>query len=104
VWCASYKLKDSITSQAQLSWWGRHKTWMTSEKNISNDQWEALACLCKHPSVIKFLAIHIETMETYTLWWNGGTFREVLDYYTKYSPIINKIISYYSKGGLDMEG
>jgi hypothetical protein len=29
---------------------------------------EALACLCKHPSVIKFLIIHTETMEAYTLW------------------------------------
>jgi len=35
---------------------------------------ETLACPCKHPSVIKFLAIHIEIMEAYALWWNGGTF------------------------------
>jgi hypothetical protein len=28
---------------------------------------EALACMCEHPSVIKFLAIHVETMEVYTL-------------------------------------
>jgi hypothetical protein len=34
---------------------------------------EALACLCEHPSVIKFLAIHTKTMEAYTLWWNEGT-------------------------------
>jgi len=34
---------------------------------------EALAYTCEHPSVIKFLAIHIETMEAYMLWWNGGT-------------------------------
>jgi hypothetical protein len=27
---------------------------------------EALAYTCEHPSVIKFLAIHIETMEAYT--------------------------------------
>jgi len=34
---------------------------------------EALTCPCEHPSVIKFLAIHTKTMESYTLWWNGGT-------------------------------
>jgi hypothetical protein len=46
---------------------------------------EVLASPCKHPSVIKFLAIHTKTMEAYTLWWNGGTFQEMLDYNTKYS-------------------
>jgi len=29
---------------------------------------EALVCLCKHSSVIKFFAIHVETMEAHTLW------------------------------------
>jgi len=53
---------------------------------------EALACSCEHLSVIKFLAIHIETMETYTLWWNGGTFQKMLDYNTKYSPITDNYI------------
>ncbi len=50
---------------------------------------EALACTWKHPSVIKFLAIHTKTMEAYTLWWNGETLGEMLDYNTKYSPIID---------------
>jgi hypothetical protein len=50
---------------------------------------EALACLCEHPSVIKFLAIYTKTIETYTLWWNGGTFRKMLDYNTNYSPVID---------------
>jgi hypothetical protein len=34
---------------------------------------KALVCPCEHPSVIKFLAIHLKTMETCTLWWNEGT-------------------------------
>jgi hypothetical protein len=34
---------------------------------------EALVYPCKHLSVIKFLAIHLETMKAYTLWCNGGT-------------------------------
>jgi hypothetical protein len=64
---------------------------------------EALACSCEHLGVIKFLTIHIETMEAYTLWWNGGTFWEILDYNTKYPPIIdNGILLHY--GWLDMEG
>jgi hypothetical protein len=49
---------------------------------------KALACLCEHPDVIKFLAMHIETMEAYTLWWNGETFRKLLNYNMKYSAII----------------
>ncbi len=34
---------------------------------------EALACPCEHLGVIKFLAIHIQTMEAYKLCWIGGT-------------------------------
>jgi hypothetical protein len=32
---------------------------------------EAFACPISHPKVIKFLAIHSQMMEAYTLWWNG---------------------------------
>ncbi len=28
-------------------------------------------------------------MEAYTLWWNGGPLREMLDYNTKYTPIMD---------------
>jgi hypothetical protein len=46
-----------------------------------DDEWEvckqrsieALVYPCKHVNVIKFLAIHLETMKVYTLWWNRGT-------------------------------
>jgi hypothetical protein len=50
---------------------------------------EALACLCEHLSAIKLFAIHIETMEAYTLWWNGGTLRKMFNYNMKYSPIMD---------------
>jgi hypothetical protein len=53
---------------------------------------EALACSCKHPCVIKFFAMHIETMDAYTLWWNGRTFQKMLDYNTKCFPIIDNHI------------
>jgi hypothetical protein len=37
VWCARCKSKDSITSQAQLNWQGRHQKWMTSKKQVKID-------------------------------------------------------------------
>jgi hypothetical protein len=55
--------------------WEAHKQWLM----------EGLASPWKHPNVIKFLAIHIKTMEAYKLWWNGGTLQELLDYNMKYS-------------------
>ncbi len=61
--------------------WETRKQWST----------EALACPCKHISVIKFLVIHIETMEVYTLCWNGGPLWKMLDYSTKYSFIIDNL-------------
>ncbi len=41
-------------------------------------------------------------MEAYTLWWNGRTFREMLDYNTKYSPIIDSH-TLMQQGGPNME-
>ena len=32
----------------------------------------------QHPSMIKFWAIHHKTMESYTLWWNGGSLASFL--------------------------
>jgi hypothetical protein len=34
---------------------------------------EALTCPVSHAGVIKFWALHPNTMEAYTLWWNGGS-------------------------------
>jgi hypothetical protein len=59
------------------------------QKTCKQQLVEALACPCKHLGVIKFLAIHTETMEAYIVWWNGGILLEMLDYNTKYSPITN---------------
>jgi hypothetical protein len=36
---------------------------------------EALACAIEHYGVIKFWAVNSQTMEAYTLWWNGGFVR-----------------------------
>jgi hypothetical protein len=77
VWCTRCKSKDLIASQARLNWWGIK----VNDKQEARKQqsMKALACPCEHIGVIKFLAIHTETMEAYTLWWNGGTFRKMLN-------------------------
>ena len=39
---------------------------------------EACVNLIQHPGMIKFWAIHHKTMESYTLWWNGGSLASFL--------------------------
>ena len=34
---------------------------------------EACVNPIQHPGMIKFWAVHYKTMESYTLWWNGGS-------------------------------
>jgi hypothetical protein len=72
------------------------------QKTCQQQSMEALACPCKHLGVIKFLAIHIETMDAYTLCLNGGTFREMLDYNMKYSFVTNNRTLLWQRGP-DME-
>jgi hypothetical protein len=43
-------------------------------KHTNNIFVKVLACPCEYLDVIKFLVIHSNTMEAYTLWWNGATF------------------------------
>jgi hypothetical protein len=81
------------------------KTPKTYDNPKTHKQWsmKALECQCEHLGVIKFLAIHIETMEAYTLWWNGGTLRKMLDCNMKYSPIMDNRTLLW-QGGPYMEG
>jgi hypothetical protein len=58
---------------------------MTNEKHAHND-YETLACPYEHLVVIKLLAIHIETMKAYTLWWNGGTLQTMVELQHKVLP------------------
>ena len=46
---------------------------------------EALVCPVQHPGVVKFWAIHTNSMEAYTLWWNGDCLRNFLKLNTKTS-------------------
>ncbi len=68
------------------------------QKECKQQSVKVLACSCKHLGVIKFLAIHIEIMEAYTLCWNGGTFQDLL-IKTWNTPPLWPIIPYCGKGG-----
>jgi hypothetical protein len=50
---------------------------------------EALVCSTNHSGVINFYAIHIGTMEVYQLWWNEGTFWEILKYHDSQNQSFN---------------
>jgi hypothetical protein len=52
---------------------------------------EALACPILHAGVIKFWALHPNTMEAYTLWWNRGSWQS---FWTKYNSKVSKATSY----------
>jgi hypothetical protein len=52
---------------------------------------EALACPASHAGVIKFWALHPNTMEAYTLWWNGGSLHS---FWTKYNSKVSEATSY----------
>ena len=41
---------------------------------------EALACLVDHPGVIKIQYLNMRTYESYSLWWNGGSIRDMRNY------------------------
>ncbi len=100
--CAKCKLKGLITSQTPLNWWGRPPKQMKNKKTRKQRLVKVIVCPCKHLGVIKFLAIHLNTMEDYTLWWNGSMLQKMLDYNTKYLPILNNQMFLWQKG-LDME-
>ena len=62
---------------------------------------EALACSISHPGVIKFWALHPNTMEAYTLWWNGGS---LLSFLTKYNSKVSEATPYNEYHLVNVEG
>jgi hypothetical protein len=52
---------------------------------------EALACPVSHVGVIKFWALHPNTIEAYTLCWNGGS---LYSFWTKYNSKVFEATSY----------
>jgi hypothetical protein len=55
---------------------------------------ETLACPVSHVGVIKFWALHPNTMEAYTLWWNGGLHGSLHSFLTKYNSKVSEATSY----------
>jgi hypothetical protein len=99
MWCGAQGVNQKIWSHPKHDWVGEENTkdgWQ--EKTHEQQLVEALACPCEHLSVIKFLSIHIETIEAYTLWRNGGTFWKMLDYNMKYSPITDNHTLLWERG------
>jgi serine/threonine protein kinase len=50
---------------------GKLPTAKTEKEKREQRSLEAMICPVAHPGVIKFWALHPQTMEAYTLWWNG---------------------------------
>jgi hypothetical protein len=59
------------------------------DKQEACKQQSVEACPCEHLGVIKFLTIHIETIEAYTFAVEWRNIQKKFDYNTKYSPIID---------------
>ena len=51
---------------------------------------EAYVNPIQHPSMIKFWAAHHKTMESYTLWWNGGL---LTPFFQKFNSKVSEAIS-----------
>jgi prephenate dehydrogenase len=49
----------------------------------------ALACPIEHARLIKFWAVNSRTMEAYTLWWDGGSFKSFWRINSKVSPALD---------------
>ena len=45
---------------------------------------KALACPIDHPGIIKVMFLDQRTYESFTLWWNGGSFFAMRHYDRKY--------------------
>jgi hypothetical protein len=52
---------------------------------------EALACPISHVGVIKFWALNSNTIEAYTLWWNG---RSLKSFWTSYDSKVSEATNY----------
>ena len=50
---------------------GKLPTARTEKEKREQRSLEAMVCPISHPGVIKFWALHPQSMEAYTLWWNG---------------------------------
>ena len=51
-----------------------------SSENRKECSVEALACPVNHLGVIKIQYLNMRTYESYSLWWNGGSLRDMRNY------------------------
>ena len=51
-----------------------------SLENCKERSVEALACSVDHPGVIKIQYLNMQTFESYSLWWNGGSTQDMRNY------------------------
>ena len=51
-----------------------------SLENWKERSTEALACPVDHPRVIKIQYLNMRTYELYSMWWNGGSLKNMREY------------------------
>jgi serine/threonine protein kinase len=56
---------------------------------------EVMAGPIEYPKLIKFWAVNSQTMEAYTLWWNGGSVRSFWKINSKVSPALENQYVYH---------
>jgi hypothetical protein len=61
-----------------------------------------LGCPCEHPCVIKFMVIHSDNVEVYTLRWNGARFEKCWIITQMFAHLDNQVL--FWQGRPDMEG
>jgi serine/threonine protein kinase len=67
---------------------GKMSKVMSEEAKRKEQAVEAMAWLIEHPRLIKFWAVNSQTMEAYTLWWNGGCVRSFWKINSEVSPAL----------------
>jgi hypothetical protein len=63
-----------------IEWAGKTMKATNSLENRKERSIEALACPVDHPGVIKLQYLNMKTYESYSMWWNGGSFKNMRVY------------------------
>jgi hypothetical protein len=63
-----------------IEWAGKTMKATNSLENRKERSVEALACPVDHPGIIKLQYLHPKTYESYSMWWNGGSLKNMRVY------------------------
>jgi hypothetical protein len=63
-----------------IEWAGKTMKATNSLENRKERSVEALACPVDHPGVIKLQYLNMKTYESYSMWWNGGSLKNMRVY------------------------